>query len=118
MFPTEIIRLDDAPRRLTKRVYLRLQAEALDRKTLEEARSLVESHSGRVPLYLCIRMKDGASVFLEPNDRYQITPTREFEKAMESRFGPGTIQVVADRQMPERPARKWERRAGSDGDGE
>jgi hypothetical protein len=78
---------------------------------------LVEAHSGSVVLYLCIRMPGGESVWIEPNDRYQVTPSREFETAITGLFGPESYQVKVDNTLPERAQRRWEKRGNGGGGG-
>ncbi|MFM8358439.1 MAG: OB-fold nucleic acid binding domain-containing protein, partial [Verrucomicrobiota bacterium] len=111
LFPQEILPLEDAPRKLTRQVHFRLRAQDLGRDRLEAARALAEAHPGRVPLFLAIRMPRGETVFLEPNDRYYVSPSRGLEEAVNAAFGPGTFHAVPDRSLPERTPRRWERRA-------
>jgi len=116
LFPVEILRLDDAPRRLTKQVQVQMDLHQLDRGRLESVRSILETHAGRVPIYLRVRTPSGAAIFIEPNDRYTVTPSTEFEAALEHIFGPQCVLISADRALPERAKRSWERRSegGSD----
>jgi len=118
MFPQEILRLDDAPRKFTKQVHFRLRAASLDRAKLEEARGLAESHAGTVPLFLAIKLPGGETAFLESNDRYYVTPSMPLEQAVDAAFGPGTYFAKADTSLPERTPRKWERRSGGGGGGD
>ena len=117
LFPTEILRLEDAPRRLTKQVQLQLDHAQLGRGTLESVRNILEAHSGRVPFYLRVRVPSGGSVFIEPNDRYTVAPSAELERALEEVCGAQSVMVSADRSLPERAPRKWERRAEGGDDG-
>ena len=117
LFPTEILRLEDAPRRLTKQVQLQLDHAQLGRETLESVRNILEAHAGRVPFYLHVRVPSGASVFIEPNDRYTVAPSVELERALEDVCGPQSLMVSADRSLPERAPRKWERRSEGGDDG-
>ena len=117
IFPQEILRLDDAPKKFTKQVHFRLRATSLDRAKLEEARGLAESHPGTVPLFLAIKLPGGETAFLESNDRYYVTPSMPLEQAVDAAFGPGTYFAKADTALPERTPRKWERRSGGGGGG-
>ncbi len=116
LFPQEISRLEDAPRSLTRNVYLRLKHEQLDRAKLETARALAEAHPGRVPLFLSIRMPHGQRVFIEPNDRYQVNASGELEAAANEVFGPGTYYATGDKSLPERTQRRWEKKSGGGDD--
>ncbi len=112
IFPQEIIPLEDAPRRFTQQVFLRLHAAHLDAEKLRAARSLMEAHAGRCPVLLSIEMPAGEVVFIEPHDRYRITPSPELAAAADQLFGEGTYQVQVDRSVPVRSQRRWEKRNG------
>jgi DNA polymerase III subunit alpha len=119
LFPQEILRLDAAPTRFTKRVHLRLRADQVSDGRLNDVRSLIEAHPGKVPVFLCLQLPGGESVWIEPNDRYSVLPTREFEAAVSSAYGPEAYQPKIDDALPERAPRKWERRStGAADDGE
>ena len=116
LFPQDILRLNDAPRKLTKQVRLRFETAALDRTKLESVRALVEANRGPVPLFLALRFPGGEVAFLEPNNHFTVAPSVEFEGALNEAFGEGTYSVIADRSLPERALRKWERKSDGDGD--
>jgi DNA polymerase-3 subunit alpha len=119
LFPQEILRLEDAPKKFTKQVHLRLRAAHLDRTKLETARGLAEAHAGSVPLFLALKMPGGETAFIECNDRYHVTPSLPLEQAVNETFGPDTYFAKADTALPERAPRKWERRSnGGGGDDE
>ena len=59
----------------------------------------------------------GEAVWIEPNDRYQVMPSKDFEDAVVGMFGPDAMQVKSDNALPERALRKWERRGGGGDDG-
>ena len=117
LFPQEILPLDAAPKKFTKRVQLRLKSDQLGDTRLADLKALIEAHSGSVLLYLCIRMPGGESVWIEPNDRYHVTPSREFENAIVALFGPESYQVKVDNALPERAQRRWEKRGSGGGGG-
>ncbi len=117
LFPQEILPLDAAPKKFTKRIQLRLRSDQLGDTRLADLKALIEAHSGSVLLYLCIRMPGGESVWIEPNDRYHVTPSREFENAILALFGPDSYQVKVDNALPERAQRRWEKRGSGGGGG-
>jgi len=117
LFPQEILRLDDAPRKFTKRIQLRLRADQLQGTRLEDLRALIEANKGGVPVYLCLRLPGGESVWIEPNDRYQVVASRTFEESVVGMFGEDAVQVKSDNTLPERAQRRWERRGGGDDGG-
>jgi DNA polymerase-3 subunit alpha len=115
IFPTDIFRLEEAPRRLTKQVQLRIASTSVTRERLESVRGILQTHGGRVPFYLCVQMPSGVSVYIEPNDRFTVSPSVELEEALESVCGPLTVFMSADKSLPERQLRKWEKK--NDGGG-
>src|ERR1051325_683981 len=50
IFPQEIMPLEEAPRRYTKQVHLRLNVAHLDSGRLEALRELTKTHAGKCPL--------------------------------------------------------------------
>ncbi len=118
VFPQEIMRLEDAPRKYTRQVQLRFKASQLDRTRLETARSLCEAHSGSVPVLIRLQLPGGEMAFIEPNDRFYVAATAAFETQINDAFGAGTYFARADTTLPERAQRKWERKGGGGGDDE
>ena len=116
LFPQEILRLDEAPRKFTRQVHLRLRSTELDRTRLESIRDLVEAHRGSIPLFLSIRLANGAVAFLETNEHFYVTPSVALEDALNTTFGTGTYWAKADTSLPERAPRKWERRSSGGGE--
>ena len=116
IFPTEVMPLDDAPRKFTKQVHFRLPTAHLTPERLEQARQLVETHRGRCPLFLCLMRPDGTVVYVEVNDRWFVAPSRELQQAADDMFGEGCYYVRVDTALPERPKRVWENR-GANGNG-
>ena len=111
IFPQEIMRLEDAPRRYTKQVQLRLYTAHLTPELIEAARDLVVAHPGKCPLLLCFKRPTGEMIFLETHERYFVGPSHELQQAIDWRFGEDTYYAKVDNALPERPMRKWERRA-------
>ena len=118
LFPQEILRLEDAPRKFTKRIHLRVRADQLAGDRLGELKDLIEAHRGGVAVFLCLRMPGGESVWIEPNDRYQVVASKAFEDAVVGMFGEEAYQVKVDNSLPERVQRRWEKRSGGDDGGE
>ena len=117
IFPVEILSLEDAPRRLTKQVHLRLETAELQRSQLEALRDLMVTHRGAIPVILRLTRPDGVSIYVEPSDYYSVTPSMALQCAVDELFGAGTYLPKADLTLPERTPRKWERK-GNTGDGE
>ncbi len=110
IFPQEIMPLENAPRKYTKQVRLRLNTVHLTVENLEYVRDLVTSNPGKCELFLRLERPTGGFVYIEPHERFRITPSLEFQKAMEQKFGSGSYFVVVDTSLPERMQRRWEKK--------
>ncbi len=118
LFPQEIIRLTDAPKKFTRRIHLRIRSEQLANGKLNDLKALMEANRGGVEVFICIILPGGEAVWIEPNDRYQVMPSKDFEDAVVAMFGSDAVQVKSDNALPERALRKWERRGGGGGGGD
>jgi len=118
LFPSEIMPLEDAPRKFTRQVHLRLYPAHVDAAKLEAARALVEAHRGKCPLFLCFRYPDAPPVFIETHERFAVAPTLAFQRAVDELLGEETYYAKVDTSAPERPKRAWERRGGGDSGGD
>jgi len=114
LFPQEILRLEEAPRKFTRQVHVRLQADAVDAMRLEALRTLIEEHRGKIPLFLNLRMANGATAYLEANDQFYVTPSAQLEEAINASIGADAYWTRVDTSLPERAPRKWERRGSGD----
>ena len=79
IFPQEIMALEDAPKKFTRQVHLRLQAAHLQPAQLESVRELVVAHPGKCPLFLCFMQPAGEVYFMEANERFAVTPSLKFQ---------------------------------------
>jgi DNA polymerase III subunit alpha len=111
IFPTEVMPLEEAPRKYTKQVHLRLNAVHLNEQKLSEIFELVGKFPGRCPLFLCIRQPGGEIVYIETHDRYFLAPSRELQKAVDDLLGEQTYYARVDTSVPEKPKRAWERKS-------
>lgn len=116
IFPQEIMLLEDAPRKYTKQVHLRLHTSHLTPEKLEEAKGLASSHPGKIPLYLCFRYPTGEAVFIETHEKFWVAPTRQLQQQADDIFGEETYYAKVDITLPEPQKRKWEKRNGEGGD--
>ncbi|MBI3877100.1 MAG: hypothetical protein HY300_14280, partial [Verrucomicrobia bacterium] len=78
---------------------------------------LAEAHRGVCPLFLCLRRPGGEVIFIETNERFAVTPSRELQHAADELFGEDTYYAKVDTTPPERAPRKWERRDNANGEG-
>jgi DNA polymerase-3 subunit alpha len=117
IFPQEIMPLEDAPRKFTKQVHLRLHTAHLKPEQLESVRELVAAHPGKCPLLLCFMRPGGEVIFMDTNERFSVTPSLKLQQEADARFGEETYYAKVDTTLPERAPRRWERKAES-GNGE
>jgi DNA polymerase-3 subunit alpha len=118
LFPQEIMPLEEAPRRYTKQVHLRLNMAHLKSAGLESLRDLVQAHPGKCPLFLCLMQPTGEAVFIETHEKFSIAPSFQFQQAADELFGEDTYYAKVDTALPERAPRRWERKTeGADGEG-
>ncbi|MCU0786419.1 MAG: OB-fold nucleic acid binding domain-containing protein, partial [Verrucomicrobia bacterium] len=109
IFPQEIMPLEDAPKKFTKQVHLRLHTAHLKPENLDAVRELVAAHPGKCPLFLCFMRPTGEVIFIEPNDRFFVMPSRELQEAADHQFGEETYYVKVDTSLPEKQQR-WGRK--------
>ncbi len=115
IFPQEIMPLEDAPKKYTKQVHLRLHTAHLKPEDLENVRELVAANPGKCPLFLCFMRPAGETVFVETNERFAITPSLSLQQAADKLFGEETYYAKVDMTLPERAQRRWERKPDSNG---
>ena len=111
IFPQEILPLEDAPRKYTRQVHLRLHTAHLKPETLDTVKQVIESHAGKCPLFLCFLRPGGEIVFLQAHERWNVTPSRQLQEAVDASFGEETYYAKADMSLPERQKRVWERKS-------
>ena len=110
IFPQEIMPLEDAPKKFTKQVHLRLHTAHLKPEQLDSVRELVASHPGRCPLLLCFLRPGGEVIFVDTNERFGVTPSLKLQQEADARFGEETYYAKVDTSPPERAPRRWERK--------
>jgi len=110
IFPQEIMPLEEAPRRFTRQVHLRLHTAHLKPESLESVRHLVAAHPGKCPLFLCFVRPTGEIVFMETHEKFFVAPTTQLQQAADELFGEQTYYAKVDAALPERQQRKWERK--------
>jgi len=118
IFPQEIMPLEEAPKKFTKQVHLRLHTAHLKPEQLDGVRELVAAHPGKCPLLLCFMQPGGGTVFMDTNERFSVTPSLKLQQEADARFGEETYYAKVDTSPPERAPRRWERKNGSNGGGD
>jgi DNA polymerase-3 subunit alpha len=111
IFPQEILRLEEAPKKYTKQVHLRLHTAHLTPDQLDLIQEMVAGFAGRCPLFLCFKRPTGEIIFVETHERFHVTPSVELQKAVDGMFGEETYYAKVDTSPPERSSRRWERKA-------
>lgn len=112
IFPQEIMPLEDAPKKYTKQVHLRLHTAHLKPDDIEAVCELVAAHPGKCPLFLCFMRPTGEVIFLQPHERFGVLPSQALQQAANARFGEDTYYVKVDTSLPEKQQRRWERKPG------
>jgi DNA polymerase-3 subunit alpha len=110
IFPSEIMPLEDAPKKFTKQVHFRLQMAHVTPENIEQLRELVAAHPGKCPLLLCFMRPTGGVVFVDTNERYSVTPSLALQRATDALLGEDTYYAKVDASLPERQRRVWERK--------
>ena len=106
IFPQEIMPLEDAPRKFTKQVHLRLHTAHLKPEQLESVRELVAAHPGKCPLLLCFMRPGGEVIFVDTNERFGVTPSLKLQQEADARFGEETYYAKVDTSLPEHTPRR------------
>ena len=112
LFPQEMMPLEDAPRKYTKQVHLRLHSSNLSPERLKNIFDLTTAHRGKCPLYLCFKQPGGELVFVESHENFRVNPSRELQQAVDDLLGEETYYAKVDTSLPERTKRMWEKKGG------
>ncbi|MEY2407627.1 MAG: polymerase subunit alpha [Verrucomicrobiota bacterium] len=115
IFPQEIMPLEEAPRKFTKQVHLRLNAAHLTPENLAAARSLCQANPGKVPVFLCLRRVGGEILFIESHENFCVTPSALLQRSVDELFGEETYYAKVDTTLPPRQRKTWERRENGNG---
>ena len=116
IFPQEIMPLEDAPKKYTRQVHLRLHTAHLTAAHLDGVRELVTAHPGKCPLFLCFMRPAGETIFMETNERFGVTPSQKLQQAADALLGEETYYAKVDMTLPEKARRSWEKKTGSGGE--
>ncbi len=116
IFPVDVFPLDDAPRKFTLQVHLRLKTEALRPDAMDGVRELAEAHPGKIPLFLCLRQPGGASVFVEADECFNVAPGLALAADANERFGEATYYPKVDPTLPEPQRRRYAKKNNGNND--
>ena len=116
IFPQDMMALEEAPKKFTKQVHLRLHSAHLQAEQLNSVLELTSAHPGKCPLFLCFMQPGGEVVFVETNARYSVAPSLQLQHEADARFGEETYYAKVDLTLPERQSR-WPRKSEGNGNG-
>ena len=115
IFPQDILPLEDAAKKYTKQVHLRLYTAHLQPEDMERVYALSSAHPGKCPLFLCLMRPDNTTVFVAAHERFGVTPSLELEHEANRIFGEKTYYAIVDKALPEKARRSWEKKPGAGG---
>jgi hypothetical protein len=92
-----------------------LHTAHLKPESITSVHELVTAHQGRCPLFLCFQRPTGEVIFIEPNERFFVTPSHQLQQRADELFGEDTYYVKVDTSLPERQQR-WGRKSDSNGE--
>ncbi|MDQ6631159.1 MAG: DNA polymerase III subunit alpha, partial [Verrucomicrobiota bacterium] len=102
IFPQEIMPLEEAPRKFTKQVHLRLNTAHFNCNQFDVIREIALGFPGKCPLFLCLRRPTGEIIFVETHEKFSVMPCGQFQKAVDEIFGEETYYAKVDQSLPER----------------
>lgn len=102
LFPVEIIQLERAPRKLTKRVQIRIRMAESDPDKIHQLHQLLQATPGRCPVWLVFRHPAGPKIFLETHERYSIDPGLDLQRSVESILGEDSYYASVDFDLPQK----------------
>jgi DNA polymerase-3 subunit alpha len=116
IFPQEIMPLEDAPRKYTKQVHLRLNAAHLKPEDMERIQKLVTAHPGKCPLLLCFMQPGGGMVFVGAHEHFSVMPSLALENEANQLFGEPIYYARVDTSLPEPKRRYREKKTNGGGE--
>jgi hypothetical protein len=97
---------------------VRLKASEVTLEKLDQLSALLEAHRGKCPLLLCFVQPGNKLVYVGTHDRFNVVPSLALQRAVDELFGRNTYYARVDTSLPERTARRWERKGGNGDEGE
>lgn len=89
----EAVPLDEVKRRFTRLVSIDLHTAGLDPELLEKLKGILNSHRGKVPVYLSFRDPNGKTAVIQPGDAYRVETNDELFHAIESLLGENAVKI-------------------------
>jgi len=118
VFPQEIMALEDAPRKYTRQVHIRLNTSNVVPEDLNAVRDIVASNPGRCRCFSAFCGRRDMPSFWRPMRSTGSALRKPLQTALNERFGGDTYYAKVDMSLPERAQRAlgeeerwgWQRR--------
>jgi DNA polymerase-3 subunit alpha len=107
LFPVEIIALERAPRKLTRRVQIRIRMADSNTEKIKDLHQLLSATPGRCPVWLVFIHPAGPKIFLEVHERISVDPGLELQRAVESILGEGSYHANVNMDLPNKKQKRW-----------
>ncbi len=107
LFPVEIIALERAARKLTRRVQIRIRMADSNTEKIKDLHQLLSATPGRCPVWLVFIHPKGPKIFLEVHERISVDPGLELQRAVESILGEGSYHANVNMDLPNKKQKRW-----------
>ena len=95
-----ILSLESMIQTQTSQIHLHLFEEECSETLLKNLNGLLLKHSGNVPVVLCVRLKNGTTVFVEIDRRYYTTPSLDLTRDLADLLGSDRFRIKGVRDIP------------------
>jgi len=93
LIASDIMPLDDAPRRLTQAVHLLIPNTRFEVEHLEQLRDLLRSNSGLLPVFIGIEQAGGEVVYIRAGDEFNVNPGEDFLHRLRHMVGERAVSL-------------------------
>ncbi len=92
----------------TSQLHLHLFEEECSEPLLKSLNEFLLKHSGNVPVVLCVRLKNGTTVFVEIDRKFYVAPSLELAQELAELIGNDRFRIKGARELPP-PQRRFVR---------
>ena len=92
----------------TSQLHLHLFEEECSEPLLKSLNEFLLRHSGNVPVVLCVRLKNGTTVFVEIDRKFYVAPSLELAQELAELIGNDRFRIKGARELPP-PQRRFVR---------
>lgn len=103
-----IVSLEQMIQSQTSQVHLHLFEDECSEATLKNLNELLSQYKGNVPVVLCVKLKNGSTVFVEIAREFYVTPSMEFTQAVADQLGADRFRIKGACDVPP-PQRRFVR---------